>query len=228
MNIITVLEAHFPRVVAQMIVEFNLEPTLISHGISFDDKDSRENGITVAVRYTLSHLHENGDDDHQSHRKLDFSHPINSDIWDTVVRSVKNMGWGNPLTGFRLDTFCTVEVVDGEVIILGKIVDPIRELLEELPHNEDSRCVDCYERHPIQGTNLCPSCIPNDYIFPMDCKLKERVETVRLSVESITVSERIAGSVKTILGAEYFFSFDRAHYSFSNRKEESKRIRQEI
>lgn len=223
MNVTVVLEAYFPKVVAQMITEFNLTDNLLSHGINFDDKDSRENGILVTARYQLTYICE-----YESYERVDFSHSLNVDIWDAIVRNVESMRRDESLTRFCLDVTCRVEAVDGEVIILGQAVDPIKKLLERTKDNEDAQCVECKEMLPLRGTTICSACIPTDYVFPMDKELKRRVRCARLTMESHSVSEKIESWAKTKSGERYRFRFDRTYYAFSNQKEEIEKIKAEI
>lgn len=223
MNVITALSVHLPKVLVKIVVDLILEPTLLSHGINFDDKDSRENGVTIAAKYALAYICE-----YESHEKVDFSHSLNFEIWDAIVGCVEGMRRDKSLTGFRLNVECKVEVVDEDVIILGQAIDPTKDLLERIKDNKHGQCVGCKERLPLEGTTLCSACIPTDYIFPMDKELKRRVRCARLSMELHHVSEKIESWVKTESGDRYRFRFDRTYYAFSNQKEKSKKIRDEI
>lgn len=223
MNVIVVLETYLPKAVAEIIVGLNLGPTLISHGINFDDKDSRDNGILVAARYELKYIC-----DYDSYERIDFSQSLNVDIWDAIAREVESMRRNGSLTRFSLNVNCKAEAVDGEIILLGQAVDPIKGVLERTRDNEDAQCTDCKEMLPLEGTTLCSSCIPTNYVFPMDKELKRRVRRARLTMEFHHVTQKIESWVKTKSGEKYRFRFDRTYYAFSNQKGEIEKIKSEI
>lgn len=215
-----VLLIFLPKALAEIVGKYYLPPSIKSSGISFEDEESQRNGITLLCRYEIDSLAG------CTMKKEWITHPSCIEEWVTIQRGAEcTLKHDSPLT-YMVGMDPHMGVIDGEIIILCHIQDPMMSTLRPTPDGKYvsySSCGICdYDSYSLQSSGYM-----GERSHDKNYCLTRRKRASRKNIEARKLDLNIHGRQEGNRFSRRKFTFRLVDYKFSNQKGEIERMKKE-